>query len=341
MSVNAEDSIVSRIQRLMAIADRSTNEHEAALAASRMQDLLQEHNLTRAEVEGREGINGAAQDDPLSATRTQKSHNRSALYTYQRDLMRTIAKNNFCMYFVRDRKKLDPASINDLPLRYKYVKAHSLIGRSENVSASILMYDYLLDTMLRLNPYKTASERSSSMLWLQGCTETICERLEQQRTGREQAQENAAQTPGLVRLADVYGNEHDLNEDFRRGLKPGTTCKRRLEQEAERREIDRKEKELVAAGMDADDAWHVARGYPKPDRTPQPIIRESKSRSRSYYTRGWASEWAKEEHDRSKRNHPAYKAGKAQGRDMGLGGALKEGSIKTPKSIVARGEQGK
>ena len=45
-----KDKIVSRIQKLLAMAKDSSSPHEAAIAAGRASKLLQKHNLTHAEV---------------------------------------------------------------------------------------------------------------------------------------------------------------------------------------------------------------------------------------------------------------------------------------------------
>lgn len=328
------NSVIDRIKKLMALADRATNEHEAALASSRMQALLQEHNLTRAEIESRnEGSEQAALPD---APREKLTHERAALYRYQRDLMSTIADNNFCMYWTAKKTKIDAAGRftrfmpgHAEPVRVKLAKAHVLIGRSENVAATVLMYDYLIDAMNRLLPFGGAERRSTdARLWLAGCAETLCERLQEQRIRREKKEKKTVQTPGIVRLVDLYGTEADLNRDFKRGLEPGTTARERLADEAEKRAVALKETELRASGMDINDAWYVARGLDVPDRTPTQV---SPQRRRSYSS-GWSrsddAAWRAERREEQKRSHPSFRAGKQRGRDIGLGGALKESTRK-------------
>jgi|SRR5579872_3117560 len=321
--------IIERIKKLMAMADRGT-EHEAALAAERMQALLQEHNLTRADVEAK-----SEEPSALEVTREQRDHDRPALYTYQRELMRSIAENNFCMYFVTEKFVPDERGrfhrwFGENRVRGRWSKRHCLIGRSENVTASLLMYDYLTDTMSRLLPFfGTARRETAARLWLAGCAETLCDRLERQRTGKEK-EEPKTDTPGLVRLSELYGSEEDLNNDFRRQLKPGTTARLRREVEFKEAEEERKEKELIASGVDDTDAWYISRGFPVPvSRAPQQIKKETPSETRrrlEAQNRKWErqehAEWRKEMRENQKRNHPSYKAGRQRGKDIGLGGGL-------------------
>lgn len=316
------------------MADRGT-EHEAALASERMQALLQEFNLTRADVESR---GEDVEETAATAKRERMEHDRSAIYVYQRQLMTNIAENNFCMHFIRNKYKEDPRGTHyrSFEGEYKYcrrVKCHLLIGRSENVQATILMYDYLIDTMHRLLPSDIDKRSSEAKLWLLGCSETLCERLHKQRTGKEKEQESDG-TPGLVRLADLYGDEHDLNQDFRKGVDPGTTARERRERQSEMAEIERMQKELTAGGMDADDAWYVASGEEVPtSREPAQIEKETPSQRR----RREEAEFRREdrEHDRwrrerwkesAKRASPSFRAGKAKGHDIGLGGSIGGGA---------------
>jgi hypothetical protein len=332
---NPTPSIIERLKKLITMADRGT-EHEAAIASERMQALLQEFNLTRADVEARED----KQDSAVTAKREKAEHDRSAMYQYQRDLMRTIAENNFCMYFLRESWKEDrhgkrvrwSAEKQDY-VAGKRAKTHLLIGRSENVQATILMYDYLIDTMHRLLPFQGAARRESpAMLWLAGCAETLCERLAAQRTGKVKEQEMDG-TPGLVRLADLYGSEDDLNQDFRRGHEPGTTARERRETKAKEEEYARKERELIEGGMDRDDAWYIARGHAVPQsREPRQIRKETPSERRRReeaeerrdyreHLRYQPERWK----ETDKRSHPSFRQGRMQGKDIGLGGSISSG----------------
>ena len=334
----AEDGIVKKIRKLMDLADRAGTQYEAALAAQRMQELLQKYNLSRADVESRTAVDSTVLDSIPNAPREKSDvADRTALYKYQRDLMQTIAKNNFCMYFTSTRYVYDPLgkhrrwlADSESYCNCRKLKVHTLIGRSDNVTASTLMYDYLLDAMHRLLPFAGIDRvGQAAHLWLAGCADTLIERLDAQREGREKTKR--AQTPGLIRLADLYSNEDDLNNDFRRGWEPGTTCKRRLERqaedakwEAEQAELKRKEEELVAAGTDPSDAYYLARGEEVPPPRPAQVERRPR---RSYYMpsyyRSDQAEYKREQREEARRNHPSFQGGREQGKNIGLGGRLK------------------
>lgn len=356
--LGSEQSLHDKIRGLIALQSRATNPHEAASAAEKMQALLQKHNLTRAQVEGSK----EQADDPLKARREKLEHNRTGMFQYQRDLMRTLAINNFCLYNLDTKFKADvegrswgwTEDRNDYVKGRKF-KAHTIIGRVENVRATTMMYDYLLDLMNGINPYKNSIVTSDRLLWLQGCTEAVCERLVEQRTGRQKREEGkkGKQTPGLVRLADLYSSEEDLNSDFKRGRKPGTTARLRLEREAADREweeeqrkielaVEAKEKELIKSGVSSNDAWYLARGREVPP-PPKPWRIERASRqqqSRGYGLRraSWEAEYARESAQERRRESAAFKSGRKQGERIGLGGGLKAGkSVEGGRSLTDGG----
>lgn len=313
-------SIIDRIKKCLALS-ASDNPHEAALAAERMQTLLQDHNLTLADIEGR-----TPDESPFASREQQEQTKRPAIYAWQRDLMEKIAEGNFCLHFIQERKVRDPkgghAMWSELEQDYiacRRTKRHVLIGRSDNVTATTLMFDYLLDTMDKLAPRITPAQRT---IWFEGCAETLCERLDAQRRGR--VKEEVNQAPGLVRLSDLYGNEEDLNNDFRRGYKPGTTAQKRREEEAEQLEIKKKEEELIKNGTAVEDAWYLARGYDVPSREPQKIVKRSSSnRGGGRTPSGWTQ---KDQREWNRRNSSTFKEGKRRGHDIGLGGSLGQGN---------------
>jgi hypothetical protein len=355
---SAQKTLINKLRALARMADEASTPDEAALASRRMQELLLKHNLTRADIEAKSAEDESA-PPPEDAQRERLTTDRPAMYKYQRDLMETIALNNFCMYWSREKKqagagsgwmyleskcegcggegkvggklsqsvaceKCEGKGTYQKYVKAKWVKVHEILGRSENVVASVIMYNYLIETMHRLLPYRGVERRSAEAnMWLAGCAEVLCGRLVEQRRGREKRVVRRNQTPGLVRLTDLYGTEEDLNNDFRRGVAAGTTAKERLEEEREVARIKAKEKELVTGGMDQEDAWYVARDYDVPDRSPSQVVKES--RPRSYSGRSSYSGWSRWDRERQRREHPSFRAGQESGKGIGLGGALKKG----------------
>ena len=188
MTTKTENPIVDKIRKLMALS-KSSNEHEAALAAQRCQELLAEHNLSMAEI----GAAGESKTQ-VSGKREKTPHDKSAMYKYQTELMEALAKNNFCMYWISEQWKADPKGsklryfhTTDFTDQNKYekgriAKVHILLGREDNVMVTRMMYDYLVETMDRLLPWQGMEKRGKeALLWLAGCTETLVGRLDEQR----------------------------------------------------------------------------------------------------------------------------------------------------------------
>jgi hypothetical protein len=225
------DVLIRRIQKLLALTG-SPNEHEAQSAAAKVQELLAAHGLEMAEVQARQAKGGTTISAPEA--RVKEALQSSAMYSYQQDLMRSIAANNFCYYLLTERTKEDP--------RAKYgtrrVKTHTLIGSHLNVTVATLMYDYLIQTMDRLLPWQGTEKRGKqALLWLAGCSDRLQYRLTKLRETEEQAQEEKRQASptanALVTLKDVHGSEQDLNADFLYNREPGTTARNRAIRDAE------------------------------------------------------------------------------------------------------------
>lgn len=216
------ETIISRIRKLTALANNNSNQHEAAAAMAKVQQLLAEHNLSMANI----GDGDSKSTTPNFRPRTRQGVNLSAMYKYQTTLMANIAQNNFCYYDIEWRTKEDKKARSG----YRTVKSHVLIGAEVNVVSASYMYEYLVTTMDRIIPYQGMEKRGKqALIWLEACVEALCERLNTQR--REQEAEDAVRARGTnaVTLSSVHGTEEDLNHDFMSGWEPGTTAKRRLE----------------------------------------------------------------------------------------------------------------
>lgn len=216
-----DEKLIATIRKLTALAENNPNQHEASAAAAKVQRLLADHNIEMS------------QSDLLGSAREQRKktdHDRAAMYNYQRDLMSSIAKNNFCMHFVESRVAPSNGKV-------RKVFRHVLLGRAVNITACILMYDYLVDTFDRLLPYQGVEKRGAAALsWLQGCTQVVTDRLaDKRREMVRQAKEAAAPKErggNQLTILDAISSEDDLNEDALGGLEPGTTAARRAQSQA-------------------------------------------------------------------------------------------------------------
>lgn len=188
MSEIDRESILSRLRKLERLAT-SSNEHEAALAASRYQEILFKYNLTEAEV----GVEDDGDDY------TQEFTDATGNEGWSVTLLNQIAKANFCSVVKnvgRDRKQV------------------TVIGKAHNIEVVMFLHDYLskelkrlsglawqrqsvLDTMAELNDEYVPQRKKGQFVlgFLIGAVESVGERLREQRRKDEEA---AAQSTALV-----------------------------------------------------------------------------------------------------------------------------------------------
>lgn len=225
-------SAIDKAQKLFALGKNNSNEHEAASAIAKGMALLEAFNLDMAVLDKKAGRVGAARDDKKL---------KGGLYQWQRDIWSAVAKLNFCYYdFQRGLRKGESYE-------------HRLIGKPENVIGTRVMAEYLQDTIERLAVeygkarYPNASRFIRELIaYREGIAQRISDRLWYLRREREQEAERreaearaAARHPGAapgtgIVLASVIQTETYLNWDYLFGLEPGTTARRRAEQEARR-----------------------------------------------------------------------------------------------------------
>jgi hypothetical protein len=220
MNTNDEklETIAIRVQKLLRLAT-SPNEHEAALAAAKAQELLAAYNLDMLTVEkaGKQGT-GARESKKL----------KGGLYKWQRTVWNKVAVLNFCMYW----------SIKGLEKGSTY--EHRVLGRMDNVAATKAMAEYLEEAIERLTRSRFEDNPSiyfskAGIAYREGMADRICERLQEQRWEEEdrarKKQEQDASCTALT-VIDVASAERDANTDFLNGDPPGTAARRRAEAKA-------------------------------------------------------------------------------------------------------------
>lgn len=329
------DKVILRIRRMLALAnDKRGNENEAANAASMAQAMIAEYGLSLAQLE-----TGAA-DATEGGKRAKNSHDRSAMYKYQRDLMTAVANVHFCRYWIEEVHTLSSGKMRN-------VKRHVLLGRTINIEAAKIVYDYLIDTMDRLLPWQGTEKRGKqALLWLEGCSFRLAERLADKRRqmeaesqAKKREEDIRAKHPGAATvsnalvLADAYSSEDDLNNDFVNGWAAGTTAQNRREQDARWAESNARHKKLkseyeakghsslvshyLAYGYSPDSARHYAgedkvSDKPKPETEKQRQAREAKEKRQE-------QENARRYYNRNKRSFSSeYQMGARQGEKIGL-----------------------
>lgn len=315
-----QENIVSKVQKLIALAGNNSNEAEASAAMEKAMLLLAAYNLDMMTVERKSGKKGGP--------RAQK-YTRGGLYKWQRVLWDEVAKLNFCMYWTK--------------MAHNGGKfEHKILGSQANVIATNVMAQYLQDTIERLarewagSPQEFFTKRSIS--YRDGMAARVSERLRTKREAqRHEAEAKAredsmrAKHPGAVNthnaltIVDVINSEEDLNNDFLYGKAEGWHAQQRMERDARRK----KAQEDYDAEIRKQEQW-------KNDNPEEwAAEQERQIREQERQIREQAEQrikWAKEEEKRSKRRKgvssylaprykgdaSAYYAGHAAGGDIGL-----------------------
>lgn len=327
--------IVDRIHKLLALSkDGGATEAEARLAAEKAQELMTEYNLSMAMVEARGGDSGA------EGRRTKDKFERRQSYKWQRNLMRHLARLNFC--FCSEKFKYH-AHTNSFD-------GYELIGRAANVASVQITFDYLVQTIERLaraevgDPSQYFTKYAHS--FKEGCADRVTERLQERRDQEIRGQERKAREEKarashpasagnalVVVLGDYLQDEDDLNEDFRLGLKPGTTRQNREEWERKRvaekaRSLElynRRKSEILAndPNIDPERLHLLAQGFSST--TVDEILKPTKPETESQRRRRKEREerenrryWDRVYRERSRIDSTAYSRGRTAGDKVGL-----------------------
>lgn len=174
-------AVLERITKLLALST-SSNEHEAASAAAKAQQLMFRHNLSLAQLQA-----GRLHDRDEY---TERVVELGALHSWRRALIHVLAEHNFCK-----------------ALAFVGTPRVAIIGEPHNIALVEQLYAYLLRELLRLadTGWHQAKRRArdTARQWKHGfqhgAVEVIAERLAEQR------EEDAAATEAsraLVLLKD-------------------------------------------------------------------------------------------------------------------------------------------
>jgi hypothetical protein len=236
---------IDKVTKLLALAnDKGATQGEAENAMALATRILEQHNLDLALVEANAGSKDAGK-------RADKKSS-GGLYKWQRKVWEHTAKLNMCHYF----------SIKGLEAGSKYEQR--FVGRAENVLATNLMGQYLQDTIERMAAQWAKDQGyasrfvKSAIIFREGMADAICSTLSDARYRRLQearareAEQRAAQPAGngtSIVLASVIQSEEDLNNDYLWGYEPGTTARRRAENQAAwaKQEADGNAKQVAIA----------------------------------------------------------------------------------------------
>lgn len=217
---SAPEKVLQQIQKLLNLANKNTNPHEAAQAAAKAQALLEEWNLDVAALENVADPSGRREDEKV----------KGGFYKWQRELWRSVSDLHFCLYFITEIWDPNKSTPNTRYYQTKgaYVKRHRLVGRTVNVCATMHLAMYLEQAIEAQVNERTRGARSQAfsnwaVSFRTGAAASLIERLEERRQERvEQATERAAtaaaaagaSTSTALTLEDVAKREEDANNDF-------------------------------------------------------------------------------------------------------------------------------
>lgn len=167
-----KESVISLIKKLFALST-SPNEHEAALAMSKAQDLLTQYNLDIASINS---DNGKGEDDESNLINELVDFDNGKASVWQRSLLHILAINNFCRTI-----NLGNGKVN-------------VLGRKANVRAIVSMYNWLEPQIIRL-ANQSGYKRSDKSSYVLGIVNALNKRL---RDNAEDYKRNNPMSTALV-----------------------------------------------------------------------------------------------------------------------------------------------
>jgi hypothetical protein len=293
MAEAINDKIVRKIQLLLNLGNKATNENEAALAMGRAQELLAKYNLDMATIKAAEVEGGTA---PQKEKREQTKIDRSAMYKWQRDLCRSIAEANYCWYWVAEMLEDEERVSAGKSYRHK-VKRHMILGKESNVAAVMCMYGWLAELIEDLCPYRNKERNSKSgVSWKEGCAERLGERIRQKAYAMQNPAPSAnteVKETGLM-IRSLVKTEYEANYDAWYG------------------------EGAFARAMAARDRWKEQRAAePAPEKSAAEKEKEAKASKR-----WWEKYQRQQQRELARKDIKAYNAGREVGEEISLGERL-------------------
>lgn len=339
-------AIIPKIEKLLRLASSNPNSEEAASAAAKAQELLLAYNLDET------ALGGAGEDG-----RRMEEKLKGGFYEFERQLWYAVSEINFCKYWTsqdfverpekdRKRKKVQQR-YSEFAQMYRKVTRHHLVGKKVSVMSTVLMANYLLQTIDRLtHEYISGglprdldgkleglsgalrSKRATS--YREGISDEVVSKLWKRRNdqiAQEKAKEMEAEErfrqagvsdSTALTIASVRQSEEDANNDFLYG--EGWSAKQRA-QKAERSRLAREAEEAYTA-------W--AASNPEEARKQEEDRRKEEKKQSSRRTgRGSRGGQVGRDYDST-----AYWAGRDKGKEVGIDQQAEHSSA--PRKIAGR-----
>lgn len=312
----AIEEVIKRVNKLRAMTtERGASEEEAAAFAAKAAEIMEEHGLTMMELESSSGDGEKREKDAFRMDRTR----------WFDVLMSAVAASCFC-YADTDKS----GSSRDQ-------RTFRLFGRASAVITAKITFEYLVRSVQRtFKDIRNGGGHVNRDLFCHGCAERLAERLndrharrlrEQKEEAERRAREAAMRSsyPGaanalVLTLVDYEQRERDLNEDFRRGLAPGTTQRRREEAQARIRANASKYESLKASGMDDGVAYNIAylgMGEERAREYEKEWLKKTRRRG-FQYSYGNGRDYDRQQREAARKSSTSWRAGRDAGEKIGL-----------------------
>ena len=341
MSVNPnltdeQRDVVSKVEKLLRLAGKTSSEAEASSATAKAQELLAAYNLDASTVGSGDSDGKRAQESVVGG-----------YYDWERDLWKAVAELNFCMYWSQrewaDRPEALKRGLTEEQRAYwakrkRQVVVHKMVGRAVNIASTKVMANYLLEAVERLVRrflggvasgeedlvvgLGTLLRGQRAMDFRRGVVSKVVDRiverrevqLSEERKLQREAEAKAAEagSAGMssstaITLSSYRQSERDANEDAVHG--EGYSAKKRAARAQAAEERKR--------AQDSYTAWALA--------NPEVVAKEEREREREDRKREKRREWYERNYGYRERrggsdktDWGAYYEGQRVGRDVGI-----------------------
>ncbi len=192
--------IIDKIRKLLALT-RSPNEHEAALATERAQELLARYNIDMTEVEQKLDEGKIGQVEVMERTEA-----------FARTIRQAIARLYFCEYYYYTQRHESPVN----PGKWVRFDHHFYVGESHNVEVAKMMSDYLVATIIRLArkgalDYPRIERKTYRGSFRVACSRRLAMRIAErilESRNKEMVMSDGRNLPALANLYDVRSDQN-------------------------------------------------------------------------------------------------------------------------------------
>jgi hypothetical protein len=173
-----QESVIDRIRKLMALAEKNSNVNEAATAAAMAQSLLFKHKLCQADIQ--------ADDEPEDALGTADFDTPGHLW--RKSLVHGISRAFYCRAVTLSGKR----------------KTVRIVGKLSDTQSVIYLAQYLINEIETLAKGVAGQGKAYVNAFKVGCVATIIARLDAQRKEQDRTvQETASESTALVLKNDA------------------------------------------------------------------------------------------------------------------------------------------